>query len=446
MNSFNISSHKIKYRIRFLTGFTLLSCLITSPGYAAAEKLIILYTGSTLGEVKPCGCSEEGDLGGILRRATIIEKERFSNENVLVLDAGDSFKEPTDQGKLKAKAIIQAMGIMGYDATLPGEKDFIYGEKIINQSSFNRWVFSNIEHKNINRGNTLKYYLKELTGGTKIVVIGLLGPELVYSKGQTSLKVKNPVSELKQLLLKLNSEENIDVVILLVHMAKETAEELFSLKGVDIVINGHLNEEERVIDPEISENRVMVHVRERGQYLGKITAVINNRRIQSISNEYIPLTEKVNDSPLVQELYDNYNEEAKQLFFKWLKDKKKIKNSAFVTDNACKECHSEAYAIWEKSKHAGAFHSLKKANKTFDSECLLCHTTGFKQDGGFLVENLTANLANVQCEVCHGAGREHVFDQESPYNKASKKVCVNCHTRENSPAFNFLKYWPKIQH
>ena len=64
--------HKVK--LHHIIFFIFLSCLISIPVFAE-ETLIILYTGSVLGEVKPCGCAEEGDLGGILRRATIIEKE-----------------------------------------------------------------------------------------------------------------------------------------------------------------------------------------------------------------------------------------------------------------------------------------------------------------------------------------------------------------------------------
>lgn len=425
--------------------FILLSCLIPIPSNAL-ETLTILYTGSILGEVKPCGCSEEGDMGGMLRRATIIDKERSSNKNILLLDAGDSFKEPTEQGKLKAKTLIQAMDRLGYDAALPGEKDFIYGEDIFNKAKFSHWILSNVENANLNQEKTLKYFLKDLNEGTKIAVIGLIGPELFYSKGQGSVKVESPLIELNKLVLKLKAREKTDIIILLVHMEKEKAKELFNHKDIDIIINGHLSEEERIVEPEISGTRIMVHARERGQFLGKITSIISNRKIQNISNEYIPLTPEIADSQLVQALYDTYNDETKQLFLKWLKGKKNVKNGPFITVDGCKECHTEAYTVWEKSRHAHALGSLKKANKTFDPDCLLCHTTGFKQEGGFLEESMTPKLSHVQCEVCHGFGKNHVADQSKPYGMTSEDICLNCHTRENSPGFDYSTYWPKIRH
>tara|TARA_B100000315_G_scaffold251296_1_gene285824 strand:+ start:3107 stop:4474 length:1368 start_codon:yes stop_codon:yes gene_type:complete len=455
MNKLNINSSAKKYRTSFLTAF-ILFCLISIPAFAE-ESLIILYTGSVLGELKPCGCAEEGDLGGILRRATIIEKERSTNKNILLLDAGDSFKEPTGQGKLKAKTMIEGLNKMGYDAALLGEKDFVYGEEIFNQGSFDHWVLSNVENKNIKDEKTINYYLKKFDDGTKVAVIGLLGPELIFAEGQTKLKIEDPAIRLEKILRKLKADGEANIILLLTHMEKNKAKELFNFDGVDIVINGHLDETDLMVNPEITGKKIMVHVRERGQYLGKISVAIDKQKIQKISNEYIPLNHKINDSQLVQSIYDKYNEETKQLFLKWLQNKKSARKGNFITEIACKKCHKHEYAVWKKSGHSHSFKSLKEANKTFDPECLICHTTGFKQDGGFLSESTTPKLINVQCEACHGAGsshmklrmRDHITEEKKLlklYKKLTEDSCLACHTRENSPNYKFSTYWKKIKH
>jgi len=456
MNKLNINSSSKKYRTSFLVAFILFSCLISIPVFAE-ESLIILYTGSVLGEVKPCGCTEEEDLGGILRRATIIEKERSVNKNILLLDAGDTFKEPTEQGKLKAKTMIEGFNKMGYDAALLGEKDFVYGEEILNQGSFDHWVLSNVENNNLKQEKTIKYFLKTFNNGTTIAVIGLLGQELFFAKGQTKVKVENPGISLEKILRKLKAAGEANIILLLTHMDKEKAKELFNLDDVDIVINGHLDETELIVNPEIAGKKIMVHVRERGQYLGKISISTDQKKIQNISNEYIPLNSKINDSQLVQSIYDKYNDETKQLFMKWLQDKKRAIKKTFITEIACKMCHRYEYAIWKKSGHSHSFKSLKKSNKTFDPECLKCHTTGFKQDGGFMSESITPKLINVQCEACHGAGsnhmkfimRDHKAGQKKInilYKKLTEDSCLPCHTRENSPNYKFSTYWEKIKH
>lgn len=422
----------------------------------ADQKLTVLYSGSSLGELQPCGCTKEGDLGGILRRATIIEKERSENKNVLVLDAGDSFKELTDQGRLKAKTFIKAMNEIGYDAALPGEKDFIYGETIINQGPFKKWLLSNVENKNLQEAKTIEYFLKELNDGSTIAVIGLLGPEILHAEGQTHVEVEDPLTKLKKILMKLNSEGKANIVLVLTHMKKDKAKELFNYEEIDIIINGHLDEDELIVDPETAGNRIMVHARERGQFLGKITVTVSKNKIQNVLNEYIPLTKKIDDSLSVKALYEEYNESTKQLFMKWLKKKKKAQKSPYITADICKMCHRSDYDIWKKSGHSHAFKTLEKPSKTFDPECLKCHTTGFKKEGGFLSQSITPMLIDVQCEECHEAGQEHIKlvsrnhlslrERTKFYKKATKDGCLKCHTRENSPKYNFATYWEKIKH
>jgi len=41
---------------------------------------------------------------------------------------------------------------------------------------------------------------------------------------------------------------------------------------------------------------------------------------------------------------------------------------------------------------------------TADADCLRCHTTGYGKPGGFTSIAETPDMANVQCEECHGAG------------------------------------------
>ncbi len=462
-NTVSVNQIKI-YRPVLLNLFILLYVLMSVPARAEHEQnLTILYTGSVWGEVKPCGCNEPENLGGILRRATIIEKERSANKNVLLLDAGDHFKETTDQGKLKAETILEGLFEMDYDAALLGEKDFIYGEEILNRGLFHHWVLSNIENKNLRPGKTTKYFLKRFDNGTIVAIIGLVGPELFYTKGQTKVKVENPGIELEKILweLKVDGEktgEGADIIVVLTHMDKDKAKDFLKYDDVDIVINGHLDEAKLKINPEIEEKKIMVHPRDRGQYLGKTSIVIKHEKIQEISNEYIRLDPKIKDSERLQATYDKYDEKTKQIFEKWLQDTKEAEKRIFIDSIACKMCHRYEYFLWKKSKHFHSFNeSLRKANKIFDPECIKCHTSGFKQKGGFMSVNITPRLADVQCEACHGPGIDHVFaimrgksrrndEHHKLYEKLTEESCLRCHTKANSPEYKFATYWERIKH
>jgi len=82
----------------------------------------------------------------------------------------------------------------------------------------------------------------------------------------------------------------------------------------------------------------------------------------------------------------------------------------YVGANKCKVCHMKIFKSWEQTKHAKAFEVLKpgaaaEAKKaagldlqkdyTQDSTCVSCHTTGTPQQAG------------IQCEACHGAGKQY---------------------------------------
>ena len=121
--------------------------------------------------------------------------------------------------------------------------------------------------------------------------------------------------------------------------------------------------------------------------------------------------------------------------------------SNWVTSEKCASCHQQAYDIWKKTRHSHAFAALKTKNRLFDAACVGCHSVGYGQQG-FVNLKATPQLANVQCESCHGPGADHLKapgagNYKTPATPAS---CIVCHDRDNSPDFVFDKYWPVIAH
>lgn len=104
---------------------------------------------------------------------------------------------------------------------------------------------------------------------------------------------------------------------------------------------------------------------------------------------------------------------------------------------ACKTCHADIYASWERTKHANAAERLSKSEQ--EQDCIGCHTTGgagkVERDGKFVSRG-------VQCEACHGPGGAHAAD---PFNKdtlsrvPSPQVCEACHNAK-SPRFRGFVY------
>jgi hypothetical protein len=60
-----------------------------------------------------------------------------------------------------------------------------------------------------------------------------------------------------------------------------------------------------------------------------------------------------------------------------------------------------------------------------------------------IVEEIPFYLRGVQCEACHGAGRGHPGKREIE-RKVTLGICRNCHTKDQSPAFNYIAYLEKL--
>lgn len=147
----------------------------------------------------------------------------------------------------------------------------------------------------------------------------------------------------------------------------------------------------------------------------------------------------------------------------------------FVGKKVCATCHKSgkggtSYAVWEKSKHAGAYKTLlgdnakkiaqKKGLKVAPSqapECLKCHVTG-----GGSAKNIEASFKKedgVTCEACHGAASgfkivhskgDLAKSKKAGLNPGEKteKFCTTCHNAQ-SPTFKGFKLdemWQKIKH
>ena len=158
--------------------------------------------------------------------------------------------------------------------------------------------------------------------------------------------------------------------------------------------------------------------------------------------------------------------------------------ASYVGAAKCGECHTKAHEIWKNTPHAHALESLDPTfkrkgferlhgvDKSFDPECIACHVTGWdpeeylRYESGFLnsefatedaEKQLQGLLAGNQCENCHGPGNRHVEYIEAGNKDAAitevkvtllqvEQTCNKCHDGDNSPKFDFEKYWEDVKH
>lgn len=412
----------------------LLILFVIGMSAASADRWQLIYSSDMHGELKPCGCSEKGNLGGVLRRASKLEELRGTGLDTIVVSGGDIVAGTDEQGRIKTDYILQAFSQFGMDALLPGERELAHPVSILQKSSL-PWVLTNAAD---DLGLAMSR-IKTLSDGRRVIILGVL------QSGLGKLTLEDPAVAIRQELGRLNAGRK-DVVILLVHGDRDFMSRLSGIKTIDVLSGGHLNSP--VISVEEKAKRPYRLVAgHRGQHLG-IAEFTSSGRPRMLSNKILALSPDIPDHPRLQALYKKYDEDVTS----WYRNKsQQMKrgsgtNANYASHQACAKCHTQVAKSWQETRHAHAMQALQAVGKAEDPECLICHTTGMGQEGGFVNHHLTSHLVNVQCEACHGAARRHTEypRRYRPLNGFS--ACKGCHTDESSPDFDMSRYWMQIAH
>ena len=121
----------------------------------------------------------------------------------------------------------------------------------------------------------------------------------------------------------------------------------------------------------------------------------------------------------------------------------------YVGVKVCQGCHVPEYQAWAATDHARAYRSLVTDARQLDFDCVGCHTTGYRTDGGPKDPFSVGGMAAVQCEACHGPGRAHSADPKNVKANVAfdEKFCRACHSIEQTgDRFVFADYLPRVQH
>jgi hypothetical protein len=247
------------------------------------------------------------------------------------------------------------------------------------------------------------------------------------------------------------AKQNKIITVLATTLPFDLAKSEFSLENVDVLIVRAAYEVYG--EAKKTGNTLVVQPGSRGMRLGELNLSVKpSGSIDSWAHRIISMPETVPDSPRMLAWYEEFNATVKADYLKRVELRKQRESgeSPFIGEEQCKSCHAAQHKVWQESEHAIAFEDLEAVQKSFDPECIKCHTVGFDVAGGFVDINITSHLMNVQCENCHGAGKEHATSggQKPVANKgwSKEKMCNQCHIQKHSPSFTVEKYWPKIAH
>lgn len=270
---------------------------IMSPAesYAASPyRLTILHTNDMHSRIEPFpqdGRAYAG-LGGMARRATIVNQIRREEKNVLLLDAGDIWQGTPYFNLFNGEPEFKLMTEMKYDAATLGNHDFDNGLEGLKEQLPNAgfsFVNSNYNFSNTILERNVNPFRLFGRGGIKVGVFGL-GIELagiVAEKNYGKVRYNDPVAVAKEMVQELR-KQGCHLIICLSHLGYEYESNKVSdvvlarqVDGIDLIIGGHthtfLDRPVVITGPE-GKDVLVNQVGFGGINLGRINFLFNKRK------------------------------------------------------------------------------------------------------------------------------------------------------------------------
>lgn len=271
----------------------------------AENTLTILHTNDVHSHIEgfPKGHKYEG-LGGVTRRAALIEQIRSEKPNVLLLDSGDIFQGTPYFNYFGGELEMKLMSKMKYDAATMGNHDFDNGiDGFLAQlphASFD-FLCSNYDFKNTALDGFTQRKKIIRKGGIKIGLFGL-GIELnglVDRALYKETKYLDPIEIAQDVVKELRNQDACDLVVCLSHLGYHyNSDKIDDLKlaqsteGIDFILGGHTHtflEKPTLVNNKKGEK---VWVNQTGCYgvnLGRIDIVLNNAKPKIAQAMILPL-------------------------------------------------------------------------------------------------------------------------------------------------------------
>ena len=217
--------------------------LLLGPFFARAEeRLTILHTSEHHGTLQPIEEGPYKGLGGVARRAGLIEKIRQGAQNVLLVDSGDLVIGTAMSSVFRGAPDIAAMSLMGYDALGLGNHDFDFGlehlKDLQRQARF-PFLCTNIRPK---QAGVCQPYAVKTVGRLRVGILGLIGRKNYpdsFDRGTVSqLEFQDPLAAAAEAAKELRGR--VDLLVAVTH--EETIEDLALAKAVpeiDVIVGGH---------------------------------------------------------------------------------------------------------------------------------------------------------------------------------------------------------------
>jgi 5'-nucleotidase len=269
---------------------------LTSCSESLERKITILHTNDVHSHIEAFEMDHARypGMGGVARRASLIQSVRQENPNTLLFDAGDIFQGTPYFNYFGGELEFKMMSKLGYDGSTIGNHDFDNGidglERQLPNAKFD-FIISNYDFSDtVMDGRTDRFKIYE-KGGIKVGVFGLgirlkgLVDQALYKE----TKYLDPVEITQDMTKVLREEQHCDLVIALSHLGynyKSNPDRISDLtlakktEGVDLIIGGHTHtflKKPTVVRNRADKNLLVNQVGCWGVQVGRIDFEFNSR-------------------------------------------------------------------------------------------------------------------------------------------------------------------------
>ncbi len=292
--------------------------------------LTILQTNDFHGHLREVVAGQDGQPheNNVAKYATLIDRVRAEEDNVLVLDGGDLFLRGEFQS-LQGALETQILKAIGYDATVIGNNDFrvppagsgTRESSYEQMKDYQRTLNFPILLGNVidtGTGKLLPFAQARTTRnyrGTKVGVVGVtsMKPELRGWPDVADLDFIDPVEALEGGLV-AESEKFSDITVVLSHAGNDDDHRIARVAGVDAVIGADTHKIIRTPETELNPEGHLVPITQAGgeqeHYLGRLDLVFEVRGGRYVLMEHTGfLYEDLSDvaeDPEIVALIDEY--------------------------------------------------------------------------------------------------------------------------------------------
>lgn len=460
-------------------------------------EFALVISGELDGYLEPCGCAGlENQMGGLKRRETLLKDLKAQGWPLVSLDMGGLVKRHGVQSEIKYRYAIDSLVELGYSAIGLGSPelsldniDAVFYALTNIPSEKNPVVAANVGiyglDESVEMGATKRFRVIEV-GGKRIGVTSVLGARHQEAlKNRAEIAIISPADGLAQ-VAPLLAAEKCDLQVLMMHgdPTEATALALQFPQFQIVATTGGAEEPPKTPKAISGSKSLLVEAGHKGMYV--IVIGFYNDPKTPIRYQRVPLDTRFVEGTAMKEKLVAYQNELETMTLSGLGLKPVAHpDGGFAGSAACADCHTAAWAVFEKTPHAHATDTLVKLDppRHFDPECLSCHVTGwnpqeyFPYTTGYLGLTETPNMTQNGCENCHGPAADHVkvesgevdaTDQQKEALRAALRMkiiadegnkdgqnfeegqvvknCMRCHDIDNSPDFDFQKYWPSVKH